>query len=159
MIKKIITDSTFDIKKLFQVYSNNIAIETTEKNISYGELKSKILNVINFLEESGIKPGQKVAIYKENSIHHIVLFLVSWVMKFLYVPLNFKTPIDEAISNLELDILFCDSIKEHAGVRVFKTDELDKEVTAKYADLHLKIGVEAMTELGDMGEQIKHFSY
>ena len=126
MIKDIITDSTFDIKKLFQVYSNNIAIETTEKNISYGELKFKIFNVINFLEKSGVKPGQKIAIYKENSIYHIVLFLVSWIMKFLYVPLNFKTPINEAVSNLELDILFCDSIEGHGNVRVFKTDELDK---------------------------------
>jgi AMP nucleosidase len=40
-----------------------------------------------------------------------------------------------------------------------KTDEMDREVTDKFLDLHLKIGVEAMTEIEDKGEQIKHFSY
>jgi AMP nucleosidase len=40
-----------------------------------------------------------------------------------------------------------------------KTDELDKEVTEKYADLHLQIGIEAMTEIDEKGEPIKHFSY
>ena len=40
-----------------------------------------------------------------------------------------------------------------------KTDEMDKEVTDKFLDLHLKIGVEAMTEIDEKGEQIKHFSY
>ena len=38
-----------------------------------------------------------------------------------------------------------------------KTEESDKNVTAKYVDLHLEIGIEAMTELGTKGEKIKHF--
>jgi AMP nucleosidase len=40
-----------------------------------------------------------------------------------------------------------------------KTEESDNLVTAKYADLHLQIGIEAMTEIGQRGEKIKHFSY
>jgi AMP nucleosidase len=40
-----------------------------------------------------------------------------------------------------------------------KTDEMDKAVNEKFVDLHLQIGVEAMTEIGEKGEQIKHFSY
>jgi AMP nucleosidase len=32
-------------------------------------------------------------------------------------------------------------------------------VNEKFVDLHLQIGVEAMTEIGEKGEQIKHFSY
>ena len=40
-----------------------------------------------------------------------------------------------------------------------KTEESDKNVTAKYVDLHLEIGIEAMTELGTKGEKIKHFHY
>lgn len=40
-----------------------------------------------------------------------------------------------------------------------KTETSDKMVTQKYADLHLKIGIEAMTEIGKKGEQIKHFTY
>jgi AMP nucleosidase len=40
-----------------------------------------------------------------------------------------------------------------------KTEELDRQVNAKYADLHLEIGVEAMAQIEEQGEQIKHFDY
>ncbi|MDZ4744614.1 MAG: AMP nucleosidase [bacterium] len=40
-----------------------------------------------------------------------------------------------------------------------KTEESDRAVSEKYLDLHLKIGVEAMSEIGSQGEEIKHFRY
>jgi len=40
-----------------------------------------------------------------------------------------------------------------------KTEALDKRVTEKYLNLHLKLGVEAMTEIEEQGEQIRHFRY
>jgi AMP nucleosidase len=40
-----------------------------------------------------------------------------------------------------------------------KTEDSDKKVTAEWVDLHLQIGIEAMTELGRKGERIKHFTY
>ncbi|BDQ02496.1 AMP nucleosidase [Ignavibacterium sp.] len=40
-----------------------------------------------------------------------------------------------------------------------KTEESDLMVTQKYSDLHLEIGIEAMTDIGVKGEPIKHFTY
>ena len=40
-----------------------------------------------------------------------------------------------------------------------KTDQSDREVTKKFSKLHLDIGIESMTEIGQMGEKIKHFQY
>jgi AMP nucleosidase len=40
-----------------------------------------------------------------------------------------------------------------------KTEESDKKVTAKFVDLHLEIGIAAMTDIGAKGEKIKHFTY
>ncbi len=40
-----------------------------------------------------------------------------------------------------------------------KTEESDKIVTNKFVDVHLEIGIEAMTDIGSKGEQIKHFRY
>lgn len=40
-----------------------------------------------------------------------------------------------------------------------KTEVSDKSVTEKYAELHLQIGIEAMSEIADMGELIKHFTF
>jgi len=40
-----------------------------------------------------------------------------------------------------------------------KTENSDKSVTEKFVDLHLSIGIAAMTEIGGKGEKIKHFHY
>jgi len=40
-----------------------------------------------------------------------------------------------------------------------KTEKSDKLVTKKFVDLHLQIGIEAMTEIEEKGEMIKHFRY
>ena len=40
-----------------------------------------------------------------------------------------------------------------------KTEESDRSVTHNFVDLHLNIGIEAMTEIGSQGEAIKHFTF
>jgi AMP nucleosidase len=40
-----------------------------------------------------------------------------------------------------------------------KTEASDAAVTREWADLHLEIGIEAMTQIGKLGEPIRHFQY
>lgn len=40
-----------------------------------------------------------------------------------------------------------------------KTEESDKRVTENFLELHLEIGIKAMTEIEAKGEMIKHFKY
>jgi AMP nucleosidase len=40
-----------------------------------------------------------------------------------------------------------------------KTAESDRQVTQNWSDVHLDIGIEAMTDIGHSGEKIKHFRY
>ncbi len=40
-----------------------------------------------------------------------------------------------------------------------KTEASDRVVTSSYVDMHLDIGIDAMTDIGAKGEQIKHFTY
>jgi len=40
-----------------------------------------------------------------------------------------------------------------------KTEQSDREVTRKWADLHLELGIEALSGIGQEGETIKHFTY
>jgi AMP nucleosidase len=44
-------------------------------------------------------------------------------------------------------------------VEGIKTQESDSRINKQYTDLHLQIGIEAMTEIGSKGEPIKHFNY
>ncbi len=40
-----------------------------------------------------------------------------------------------------------------------KTEALDAHVTEQWSQIHLQLGIEAMTEIGEKGEKIKHFMY
>lgn len=40
-----------------------------------------------------------------------------------------------------------------------KTEESDQQVTADWADVHLDLGISAMTDIADEGEAIKHFTF
>ncbi len=40
-----------------------------------------------------------------------------------------------------------------------KTEDSDREITSNFTDMHLQIGIEAMTEVGTKGEEIKHFTF
>jgi AMP nucleosidase len=40
-----------------------------------------------------------------------------------------------------------------------KTEESDKKVSSEFVDLHIEIGIQAMTEIGAKGEKIKHFKF
>ena len=40
-----------------------------------------------------------------------------------------------------------------------KTEESDRRVTEEFVDMHINIGIEAMSEIGKKGEKIKHFRY
>jgi AMP nucleosidase len=40
-----------------------------------------------------------------------------------------------------------------------KTEESDRAVTEQFVDLHLRIGIDAMTEIGQNGEEIKHLRF
>ena len=40
-----------------------------------------------------------------------------------------------------------------------KTEASDKKVSQQFVDLHIDIGIKAMTDIGEKGEKIKHFRY
>jgi AMP nucleosidase len=40
-----------------------------------------------------------------------------------------------------------------------KTESSDERVTAEWSNIHLRVGVKAMTDIGEKGETIKHFRY
>ena len=40
-----------------------------------------------------------------------------------------------------------------------KTEASDRTITHKFVDMHLNIGIEAMTTIGSRGEKIKHFTF
>ena len=40
-----------------------------------------------------------------------------------------------------------------------KTEASDAQVTHEWGDLHLQLGIDSLSEIGDKGETIKHYQY
>jgi AMP nucleosidase len=40
-----------------------------------------------------------------------------------------------------------------------KTSESDARVSRDWSDVHLSIGIDSLTDIGEKGEMIKHFQY
>ena len=53
-------------------------------------------------------------------------------------------------------LLVSDLPMTHAGI---KTQASDAQVSKEWAETHLEIGIESLTELGEKGEEMKHFRY
>lgn len=53
-------------------------------------------------------------------------------------------------------LLVSDLPMTHEGI---KTQASDAQVSQEWAETHLDIGIESLTEIGDKGEKIKHFRY
>ncbi len=53
-------------------------------------------------------------------------------------------------------LLVSDLPMTHEGI---KTQASDAKVTSRWTELHLEIGIESLTEIGEKGEKIKHFQY
>ena len=48
---------------------------------------------------------------------------------------------------------------DRLDAHVFRPEESDQAVTRDWTDVHLDLGIRAMTEIAEQGEPIKHFTF
>lgn len=72
------------------------------------------------LKDAGVKKGQCVAFHGENQELHLYLFLVSWMMNFLYMPLDFKAPLSRPASERHCDFLITEKDLPAADPRILR---------------------------------------
>ncbi|ABZ76657.1 AMP-dependent synthetase and ligase [Shewanella halifaxensis HAW-EB4] len=83
------------------VYNDNIAIEDDGENISYTELSTRALAVCKSLINSGVKPGDRVAIWLPNCANWVIAALGLQMAGAILVPLNTRMKPIEAADILE----------------------------------------------------------
>ncbi len=93
---------------LFDTYRENPALITPYATHTFGDVEEKLRCVILNLDQAGVRKGNCVAVYAVNSDLHLYLFLASWVMDFLYIPLDFKAPISSLLSDTKIHFLLTD---------------------------------------------------
>ena len=69
-----------------------IAVEHNGCRLSYRQLKTQALEISQELRQSGLKPGQTVAIIQHRSLATLPLMLAIWEAGGIVVPINPTTP-------------------------------------------------------------------
>ncbi len=108
-------------------FPDDIALTKGELQISYKEFNNKIDAAVLSLKGKGFKPGMKVGIISENSIHYIVLIFALLRMESLAVPINFRfryPEIEEIISGIGIDLMISSMFTIELGLFGIKNIDL-----------------------------------
>ncbi|MEN6623449.1 MAG: AMP-binding protein [Smithella sp.] len=98
MKQSFILPSSIRLDRLFSEYARQTALIAPSGSQTFNDVWKCLQNVMINLEKAGVRKGHCVAFYGENQELHLYLFLASWMMNFLYMPLDFKAPLSRLIS-------------------------------------------------------------
>lgn len=105
MKPSFILPSSIRLDRLFSAYATQTALITPSGAQTFDDVRKCLQNVMINLERAGVGKGHCVAFHGENQELHMYLFLVSWIMNFLYMPLDFKAPLLRQASERRCDFL------------------------------------------------------
>ena len=103
-----ILKSSIRLDRLFAAYDGQTALITSSGEWTFNDVRRCLRNVIFNLESAGVRRGHRVGFHAQNSELHLYLFLASWLMDFLYMPLDFKAPLQRLPQDGNLDFLITD---------------------------------------------------
>jgi len=90
------------------------AIETDDRQVSYGELEEFTARTANYLVAQGVKPGDRVAAQVEKSLAALVLYLATIRAGAAFLPLNTAYTLNELsyfFGDAEPSLIVCDPAK------------------------------------------------
>ena len=105
MKPSFILKSSIRLDRLFTAYAKKTALIAPSGVWTFNDVRECLRTVIFNLESAGVRKGHRVALHGENSELHLYLFLASWIMDFLYIPLDFKAPLKRLIREGDVDFL------------------------------------------------------
>jgi fatty-acyl-CoA synthase len=99
--------SAFDWFGKWSIYTpEKVAVQEfeTDRKLTYGQIHRIAGQVSNwFINEKGLKPGDRIAILAENCLEYIILFAAAQKTGLILVPLNYR------LTSREIDYLLSDS--------------------------------------------------
>ena len=97
--------------------SDKIAFRDAERSVTYSELNKRVNRLANAFIESGLKKGDKVAVFMENSIEIVEVFMATAKTGIIIVPINFRLAsqdVEYIVKNSDAKIFIIDN--EFTGV-------------------------------------------
>ncbi len=105
MKPSFLSTRSLHLEDLFAAYREQAALISRAGTRTFGDVLERVRGVVFHLERAGVRPRDRVALHGENGDLHLNLFLASWVMGFLYIPLDFKAPLGSLPENDAVDFL------------------------------------------------------
>lgn len=100
------------LSEIWELSPESVAITFDDNEITYGELKKKVLKLGNSLHTLGLNKGDRVAIILENSLEYIYLYFALFYIGVLPVPINTRWSKEEVFNVLkdaECKIICCEN--------------------------------------------------
>lgn len=76
---------------------NALALSDENREFSFQELRALVQRIGQFIEDLGVKKGERVAIVADNSIEYVALIYATALSGFVLVPLNTRYSADELL--------------------------------------------------------------
>ena len=125
MKQPFILKTSIRLDRLFHEHRKNVALVTSGASRTFEEVEEKLHGVITNLTNAGVRKGHLVALHQPNSELHLYLSLASWMMNFLYVPLDYKAPFSSLAADAGIDILVTkDKAQADARCTVIPSDQI-----------------------------------
>ena len=131
-------------------FANKDAILFQQRRWTYRQLDHAVNRVANFLLQSGLHQGDRVAAYGKNSDAYLLLFLACARTGMIHVPINFALVKEELLYLL----------KQSGAVAIFMDEDLAANVDAVVKDtavtttgtLHAKTPVASLADILHIGQ-------
>ncbi len=115
------------LRRAAKRFANKEAIIFQQRRWTYSQLDQAVNRVANFLLESGLNKGDRVAAYGKNSDAYIILFLACARAGMIHVPINFALVKDELLYLL----------KQSGSAAIFTDEDLAANVSAIQSETKL----------------------
>lgn len=130
----------FSFGEIFSRYKNNIALEKEEICFHYESILKEVNALVLYMQKMGISSGDRVGYYEENNEKHFFLLLACWILRCVFVPLNFKNSLNSVIKDVPwLDYLITNE-KVDASCRVVTLEDIvkDDEITIQDVPIYFE---------------------
>ena len=124
LYQSLLTDGTLIhvselLERAARLWPKNIIVRCMDEKITYGELYARSLQFAHKLRDLGVKKGERVIIFYENSIEFYIAYFGVWQAGGIVAPLNVFLHEDELLRIIEdakpKVLIISDHLKERLG--------------------------------------------
>ena len=139
--------------QIFQKYNHKVAIETTNRKITYSKLKKNSIELANFFKKKGLKKGDVVSVKLPNSLEFIYCYLACIFGGYKICPISndLKNKDVKKIVKAVRSKYFIDNIKKIKFVR-------SKDINDIFFDENNTIGIFLTSGTSSLPKGICHNS-